>query len=139
MSFVLLLLFALLQGSPAGLTTLPQPALAEPATEAPGQRHGQVKSDASGQPQAYDQNQGQWLTMEAFWQAYADENGGLTWGKRSDYPPYDEVKEGDTLWVELPQGPCLMEFFHARWRRANDVRRWDPSFNDYGGCPNVFD
>lgn len=31
-----------------------------------------------------------------------------------------------------------MEFFHNRWRRANDVRRWDPLFNEHGGCPDVF-
>jgi len=32
-----------------------------------------------------------------------------------------------------------MEFIHERWRRANDVRRWDDAFNDYAGCPHVFD
>ncbi len=77
--------------------------------------------------------------IEAFWLQYADSKGGLSWGKSSDYPPYEEVKEGDTLLIQLEQGPCLMEFFHSRWRRANDVRRWDPSVNAYGGCPYVFD
>ena len=43
------------------------------------------------------------------------------------------------MMVELAQGPCLMEFFHSRWRRANDVRRWDESHNEFGGCPYVFD
>ncbi|MDX1406343.1 MAG: hypothetical protein R3192_17540, partial [Woeseiaceae bacterium] len=65
--------------------------------------------------------------------------GGLTWGRRTDYPPYDQVDELDTMIIELESGPCLMEFFHTRWRRANDVRRWDAAFNEYGGCPNVFD
>jgi hypothetical protein len=32
-----------------------------------------------------------------------------------------------------------MALFHSRWRRANDVRRWDPKFNDYAGCPEVFE
>ncbi len=41
--------------------------------------------------------------------------------------------------IEVESGPCLMEFFHTRWRRANDVRRWVAAFNEYGGCPDVFD
>lgn len=77
--------------------------------------------------------------IEAFWLAYAESKGGLTWGKSSEYPEYEKVKEGDTFIVEVAQGPCLMEFFHERWRRANDVRRWHESVNEYGGCPYVFD
>jgi len=76
--------------------------------------------------------------IEQFWQNYADSKGGITWGKSSTYPDYSQVQEGDTFWVELEQGPCLMEFFHSRWRIANDVRRWDRSMNNYGGCPYVF-
>ena len=30
-------------------------------------------------------------------------------------------------------------FFHSRWRRANDVRRWNPQFNEVLGCSVVFD
>ena len=82
-------------------------------------------------------NQG--VDTEVFWQQYIDSKGGLTWGRSSDYPEYEKVKEGDLFMVEVKQGPCLMEFFHNRWRRANDVRRWDDSVNQYGGCPNVFD
>ncbi len=77
--------------------------------------------------------------IEAFWEDYAESRGGLTWGRSDEYPPYSEVNEGDTFLVELEQGVCLMEFFHNRWRRANDVRRWDESVNEYGGCPYVFD
>lgn len=77
--------------------------------------------------------------IEAFWLEYAQANGGITWGRSAQYPEYDKVQEGDTFMVELSQGPCLMEFFHQRWRRANDVRRWHPSINEYGGCPYVFD
>ena len=77
--------------------------------------------------------------VETFWLDYANSRGGLTWGKSSEYPEYEKVKEGDTFIVEVAQGPCLMEFFHERWRRANDVRRWDESMNEYGGCPYVFD
>lgn len=81
----------------------------------------------------------QWLLIEDFWMMYADENGGLRWGKRATYPPYEQVKELDKMIIEGEKGVCLMEFFHERWRRANDVRRWDPKFNEYGGCPYVFE
>ncbi|WP_395373870.1 hypothetical protein [Marinicella sp. W31] len=79
------------------------------------------------------------VDVETFWANYAASKGGLTWGKSKTYPEYEKVKEGDTFMVLLEQGPCLMEFFHNRWRRANDVRRWDESINVYGGCPYVFD
>lgn len=88
-------------------------------------------------PQSVSWTQGS--DVESFWLSYAESKGGLTWGRTSEYPDYDQVKEGDTLMVELKQGPCLMEFFHGRWRRANDVRRWDDSINSFGGCPHVFD
>ncbi|MBY5991006.1 hypothetical protein [Ferrimonas balearica] len=104
-----------------------------------GSADGHVRLGADGALEAWDAERGQWGGLEAFWLAYAERRGGLTWGRGSDYPPYDQVKEGDTFMVELSQGPCLMEFFHQRWRRANDVRRWDDAFNDYAGCPRVFD
>lgn len=81
----------------------------------------------------------QGMDVEVFWSDYATSKGGLTWGESDTYPEYNKVKEGDTFLVQLKQGPCLMEFFHNRWRRANDVRRWDDSMNTYGGCPHVFD
>ena len=77
--------------------------------------------------------------IEAFWLEYANANGGITWGRSAEYPEYEKVQEGDTFMVEVAQGPCLMEFFHNRWRRANDVRRWHQSINEFGGCPYVFD
>jgi len=77
--------------------------------------------------------------VETFWAKYLASKGGLTWPASNVYPDYEKVKEGDTFMVLLEQGPCLMEFFHNRWRRANDVWRWDESINDYGGCPFVFD
>ncbi len=66
-------------------------------------------------------------------------NGGLTWGERDTYPEYSLVKERDLLIIKLDSGSCLMEFFHGRWRRANDVRRWDTKFSDVAGCPRVFE
>lgn len=99
---------------------------------------GQV-SNASGKQLAWDNEKKSWVELEQFWLNYAQRNGGLTWGRGTNYPPYDQVSEFDTFMVEIQTGPCLMEFFHQRWRRANDVRRWDDAFNQYAGCPNVFD
>jgi hypothetical protein len=82
---------------------------------------------------------GEWLSVEAFWRQYAAANGGSFRGETPEYPPYEKVGEHDTLLVDSGRGLCLMEFFHSRWRRANDVRRWDPGFSEVGGCPYVFD
>ena len=57
----------------------------------------------------------------------------------SVYLDYHLVKEFDIFLVELPSGTCLMVFYHFRWRRVNDVWRWDYGFNDYSACPVVFD
>lgn len=77
--------------------------------------------------------------VEEFWAKYTKAKGGVTFSLSSTYPEYETVKEGDTFLVKVKQGPCLMEFFHNRWRRANDVKRWHDSINEYGGCPHVFD
>jgi hypothetical protein len=103
-----------------------------------GHRDGEVRS-GSGGVEAWDAQSGQWLAPVAFWNSYASRRGGLNWGRGTDYPQYSKVNEYDTFMVDLKQGPCLMEFFHGRWRRANAVRRWDPVFDEYGGCPHVFD
>jgi len=114
-------------------------SLAATAGEAPGTRDGEIRTSSQGSIQAWDADDSQWVSPEIFWERYAQRNGGLTWGRRSDYPEYAKVKEHDTLLIQLDSGNCLMEFFHRRWRRANDVRRWDPAFNEYGSCPHVFD
>ncbi len=80
-----------------------------------------------------------WVSPIQFWRSFAALNGGLTWGERDTYPEYSLVKERDLLIIKLDSGSCLMEFFHRRWRRANDVRRWDTNFNEVAGCPRVFD
>ena len=100
---------------------------------------GSVRSTAPQGLQAWDAVGGAWVDLEKFWVNYAARNGGLTWGGGAGYPPYERVKEHDTFMDEGEHGPCLMEFFHRRWRRANDVRRWDDAFNQYGGCAHVFD
>lgn len=103
------------------------------------QQHGEVKSNHGRAPLIWNADQQRWQSIETFWLHYADSRGGLSWGRAANYPPYEKVKELDTLLVELDQGVCLMEFFHQRWRRANDVRRWDDAINEYGACPFVFD
>ena len=109
------------------------------AALAQAERHGEMRDLEHGEVAAFDANRAAWVSPDAFWQAYVVESPGRTWGSRSDYPAFEDVREGDTLLIQLESGPCLMEFFHSRWRRANDVRRWDPGFNEYGGCPKVFD
>ena len=113
-------------------------ALAAQSDEPP--KDGSARGHAHGGGfDVYDAELDRWVEPTRFWLNYAERRGGLTWGRGAAYPPYGEVKEFDTFLVELDQGPCLMEFFHTRWRRANDVRRWNDRFNDYGGCPHVFD
>ncbi|MCV6612495.1 MAG: hypothetical protein OIF55_17165 [Amphritea sp.] len=102
------------------------------------EEHGEMR--VSGQnTEIWDQTLMQWIGVERFWLNYAESKGGLTWGRGSEYPEYSQVREFDLFLVELEQGNCLMEFFHNRWRRANDVRRWNDQLNHYGGCPHVFD
>ncbi len=113
------------------------------AVIAPGLVHAQEASDGqirgADQIEVWNKALKEWVTPMKFWTTFAVMNGGLTWGVRQDYPEYDKVKERDLLIIELESGSCLMEFFHRRWRRANDVRRWDTRFNDVSGCPDVFD
>ena len=97
-------------------------------------------SERAGRVLAWSADRSDWIAPEAFWLDYARANTlGKFWGRRADYPAYKEVSEHDTLLIELDAGPCLMYFYHERWRRAQDVRRWDPGFNDLLGCPHVFD
>jgi hypothetical protein len=98
---------------------------------------GSFKIDGSAQ--VWSTEKSNWITPEQFWQNFTANNGGLTWQKSREYPPYDQVKEHDTFMVELDSGICLMEFFHSRWRRANDVQRWDDKFNSHSACENVFE
>ncbi|MEM7082838.1 MAG: hypothetical protein AAF465_08890 [Pseudomonadota bacterium] len=112
-----------------------QACAAEP--ESPDHRNGEVREQDGYQVWSTELNR--WVGPVQFWRTYAAMNGGLTWGERSEYPEYNKVKENDLMIIQVDSGPCLMEFFHRRWRRANDVRRWDPKFNELGGCPNVFD
>lgn len=113
-------------------------AFADSSAKSVGDHDGQLRGHGA-HTQAWNASAQQWQHPVEFWRAYAATRGGITWGQRQDYPPYAQVKELDTLLIELPSGLCLMEFFHSRWRRANDVRRWDDDFNRYGSCARVFD
>ena len=98
-----------------------------------------TQESPAGDLMLWSDKDSKYVGVETFWRQYADTRGGLTWGEGRDYPEYAKVKEFDTFLVEVDQGKCLMEFFHSRWRRANDVRRWHDKVNEYGGCPYVFD
>jgi len=100
--------------------------------------HGEVvvKNDKQ---QVWDSEDKKFISLKEFWINYAKRNGGLTWGQSKTYPPYNDVKEFDLFMVEIGDKICLMEFFHDRWRRANDVRRWDSAFNEYSACSKVFE
>lgn len=88
---------------------------------------------------AWSQTQERWVPLQAFWWEYAKANErGRHWGEGAEYPAYEEVMEHDTFLEINDEGPCLMYFFHERWRRAQDVRRWDPKQNESLGCPHVF-
>lgn len=100
-------------------------------------RNGEVETRA-GKLQAYNADAKQWTSLDDFWLAYAARRGGLTWPLSRVYPNYNQVREHDTFLVKLDSGTCLMEFFHTRWRRANDVHRWDDAFNKHSACPDVF-
>jgi hypothetical protein len=99
--------------------------------------HGEVVVKDNRQ-MAWDEVGKEFLSLEDFWMSYVKRNGGLTWGQSINYPQYDKVKEFDLFMVRIDDKICLMEFFHDRWRRANDVRRWDDAFNEYSACPIVF-
>lgn len=100
--------------------------------------HGEVVSK-DGLDLAWDNENKKFVGLEEFWRDYAKKNGGLTWGESETYPEYNKVKEYDLFMVKINDGICLMEFYHERWRRANDVRRWDDKFNEFSACPRVFD
>ena len=105
----------------------------------PGEQDGQIHDIEDGSFVAWDSVNEQWLSPEDFWQSFAARERGRIWPSGTEFPPYQQVKEHDTFLYQVESGPCLMYFFHRRWRRANDVWRWGPEFNDYGGCPRVFD
>lgn len=124
---------ALILSAGLAAVTVCQPVIAQQAPD-----NGLVRN-ADSDPEAWNATRGEWQPVEDWWLDYAGNSSGRFWGKRRDYPPYGEVNEHDTLLIVEEEGTCLMYFFHERWRRAQDVRRWDPAFNAVLGCPHVFD
>ncbi len=117
-------------------TILMSTAIAHSQATSPEIKDGSFSKDGS---MAFDAEANTWVNPSTFWRNYAKRNGGLTYGITKEYPSYSKTSEYDTLIIVTDKGECMMEFFHQRWRRANDVRRWDNAFNDYGGCLYVFD
>ncbi len=101
--------------------------------------NGFVKAGAGGSYLAWSASKKEWVSMKVFWHDFAKTNDAKYWGKSEVYPTYSDVEEFDTFLVQVGKGHCLMQFFHSRWRRANDVQRWHDAFNEYSGCPYVFD
>ena len=112
------------------------PVLAD--TPEDGSRNGEIHRHADGFL-AWDAVGERWLSPRDFWVAFAARERGRNWGEGERLPPFRDVNEHDTFLVETADGECLMYFFHRRWRRANDVWRWHPEFNEYGGCATVFE
>lgn len=127
-----------MQRTPRRVAALALTVLASSVAAAVPPADGSVRP-AGATFEAYDTPTAAWLAPEAFWDAFARRAGGRNWGRGSTYPPYAEVGEFDTFLVEIAGQTCLMQFFHARWRRANDVQRWDDRFNAYAACPRAFD
>ena len=114
-------------------------ALADGHAKRPADPHNGQVHDAIEGVEVWDATVAGWVDAETFWYNYAQSSDGKFWGRAAEYPNYNDVSEHDTFLVVLPEGTCLMYFFHSRWRRAQDVRRWDPKLNEIAGCPHVFD
>ena len=100
---------------------------------------GQIFQNVDETMIVWDASKKKWMKIEDFWKSFSLRNGGKDWGEGRQFPNYSEVNEADTFVYVTDKGKCLMEFFHERWRRAQDVERWDERFNQYSGCPYVFD
>ncbi len=119
-----------------------EPSAAELPKELPGVSKDGAAVRTPNSPAGFfvlDAEKNSWLEPEAFWTSFVARHGGYTWESSADFPDYDKVKEHDTFLVQTEQGPCLMYFFHTRWRRARDVWRWSQLLNEYAGCKTVFD
>ena len=108
------------------------------SVQAQEHENGFVDNSRAEQPQVWHVKKSEWLSVDSFWLDFAKNNNTKAWPISETYPNYADVSELDTFTVKLEGGTCLMQFYHARWRRANDVQRWNDAFNDYSACPNVF-
>lgn len=120
------------------IATLFTAALVSTAPLAQADNHS-LRDNGDGTSSIFSKQQNRWMLVEDFWRQHAEQGKGKFWGQSRSYPNYDDVNEHDTLLIESEHGLCLMEFFHNRWRRANDVWRWNQQLTDYSSCPRVFD
>ncbi|SET11817.1 hypothetical protein [Thalassotalea agarivorans] len=113
----------------------------EPQQEAENNnpQHGDIRNGHKPTMEIYYGPSQQWMQVEDFWRTFAQDNYGGYKYTGPLYPPYEQAQEFDLLLLEIPYGACLMQFYHERWRRANDVWRWNEKLNEYGGCAHVFD
>ena len=102
-----------------------------------GFRHGQTHQSERHGFVVWDNRVKRWVSPRRFWNNYAKRKGDRYWGQRRFYPSSRFVKEHDLITINTSNGSCLMEYYHGRWRRANDVWRWNRRFNQYSGCSNV--
>lgn len=100
--------------------------------------NGFISQDSDGEFKAWSVKKSEWISIEVFWKNFTKSSKAKYWGKSDKYPNYSDVNEFDTFLIQLDEGNCLMQFFHSRWRRANDAQRWHDAFNEYSGCPYVF-
>lgn len=103
--------------------------LAGPCVSAQGleraQAEGQVRSVDQTLAAVWNAEAQAWQSSESHWEHYAVRHSGNDWGGRRGFRPYDQINELTTVIFELRSSACLKEFSHSRWRRANDVRRWN--------------
>ncbi len=99
-------------------------------------RHGQARQHDNGFV-VWDNRANSWVSPRRFWANYARRKGSRYWGQSKFYPPYANTRAHDLVTITTSDGACLMEFYHGRWRRANDVWRWNRRFNNYAGCASV--
>jgi len=99
-------------------------------------KHGQARQHNKSFV-VWDARVKRWVSPGRFWGNYSRRKGSRYWGRTRFYPSYSKVREHDLVTIVTKQGSCLMEFYHHRWRRANDVWRWNRRFNNYGGCRSV--
>lgn len=100
---------------------------------------GYIRTIAGKMQVWYDGNR-HWVSPEHYFDLEIDRLGGLTYGQiKDEYPPYETVREWETLIDILPDGrQCPMVFFHQRWRRLPDVLGLDERLRNYDGCVDVF-
>jgi hypothetical protein len=102
------------------------------------EENGQVQ-EQQGILFVWSQHDSRWVSPEEFFIAEVSKLNGPTYGIVTKYPPYNTVKEWETLIDKLPDGRvCPMVFFHQRWRRLPDVLALDQRLRNYGGCKDVF-